>query len=68
LNLYEIFRLDEPTKVIDTLRAKSPEEALEIEARIDPVCIIDTALLTLINRHGALGARYKAPARIDPSI
>lgn len=68
MNLYEIFRLDEPTQVIVTLRAKSPEEALEIEARRDPACILDTTLLTLINRHGALGARYKATARTNPSI
>ncbi|OPZ65862.1 MAG: hypothetical protein BWY85_00221 [Firmicutes bacterium ADurb.Bin506] len=57
MNLYEIFRLDEPTKVIDILRARSPEDALEQEASIDPACILDTTLLTLINRHGALGAR-----------
>lgn len=57
MNSYEIYRLDAPEQVVSFQRANSPEEALEKEARQRPDSLLDTTLLTLLDRGGAYGPR-----------
>lgn len=59
MRTYEIYSLDTPSSVSSIQQANTPEEALTKEAALDPSCIVDTALLTLINQRGAHGAREK---------
>jgi len=54
---YEMFLLSDPQRVIGIQRASSPEEALEKEAKLHPEHILDTTILTLITRQGAIGPR-----------
>ena len=53
MNTYDIYRLETPEQVVSHQQANSPEEALEKEARQRPDSLLDTTLLTLLDRDGA---------------
>ena len=56
MNTYDIYRLETPEQVVSHQQANSPEEALEKEARQRPDSLLDTTLLTLLDRDGAYGS------------
>lgn len=56
---YEIYRLDNPTCVSAECTTQTPESALRMFAGLRPGCLIDTAILTIIDATGAYGVRAK---------